>query len=1226
MAYEGRFGAEFAGVGGLAGRGIGRAAWRLAVAALLAAASPGASAGPAGPGADGGSSGNLLPNADFELGDVPRPVCTPAGMDHHRRPVARAFASRAARGERCLALADASPRLWQVLARTAGKAVFSVYLRAPADGRAVIALEPVKLGGYSANPAETATKAVAVGPAWKRYEVGVSLDEQFVGRWGFECALYRCWVRSPDGGRLFVDAAQLETGVLEATPFQPARGGYDGFPGGAHSLRGDLRAILLDTDVERITDIPDVSAKRSRSGEVALRVLEPDGRARRDEPVWGGVPFPEGELFHARDAVVLDAGGRAVPFQARVLARRPKDGSVTSLLVDLRATVAAGGGADYVLRYGPDAGGDAGDRPAPLCRRDGEAVMIDTGATRVRLDPAGGALFDELRRGPHRLAGGESRALDLAGAAHSSSAEPPTHMAIERNGPLHAVVRLYGRHVGDDGEALLHYELRLHAFRGKRYLLIEYGFENQQRALGTAVGGVALRLPTRANVEAAFATDAGALRSRVPARLTQLRELYGAGTYRLRLDGPAGREAHDGRRATGAVRSAGAVTVRDLSRLSPKAVAVAREHIDVELWPTRDCHAIDLPFGMAGHVAIAYDPWGGGGDDGNALAAGAMILRADPRWMARSGAFSDFLTADETARYAPRYHRLNEAYFDGIRHERETVGLDSMFHRGALGRPSMWCNNETEYVRALWLQYLRTGQAHWHRLATDATLHQREVDVIHARETDVGGRSMHTHQGGAHTNFNVHTGHYWITGMIWQYLLTGDLRTLDVVTDLSAPLIHKHTVDTYKGRERGRLLLHLADLYELTGIRGFREAYERQYGFGQPTGESGYYAALGLNCVRRWYEVTGERRYLRRLGADAEAVRQHYVNARAEMDDPSGNAALPGQGRHWGIFTAMGAAGALLDDPRYPRAVEKFLPWMITHLSGRDFNMVRGAEFFASAKRLGLRESPLMPEHLLGVSQFSGRYFGGSIAIDKDKGNAFRARIAADGTAPLTVSLYRLSKFRYRKGPTPRLTYRLTAPGGAVVDEGVVTGPLHGKLERLVVEKPAQGVYELAFAMHRNCWAAVGCSLPTVALDAARGYAFRGNGSGSGTSTFTCRAPARGPLRVTILWPETPRRGGRAIGVRVAGEDGTLIGRRRWAATLGTAWGAGGRPVLQPASDGPFDFAIPASRRGRPLHLTVTCEKWTGFRVEGLDDPWLVPGHVPADVLDATLDAPRAGK
>ena len=73
---------------------------------------------------------------------------------------------------------------------------------------------------------------------------------------------------------------------------------------------------------------------------LTLTVREPAGIERVDEPVTTGVPFAPGVLAKGAPLALLDAKGKEVPLQTRVLAHWP-DGSVKWVLLDFQTGVPA---------------------------------------------------------------------------------------------------------------------------------------------------------------------------------------------------------------------------------------------------------------------------------------------------------------------------------------------------------------------------------------------------------------------------------------------------------------------------------------------------------------------------------------------------------------------------------------------------------------------------------------------------------------------------------------------------------------------------------------------------------------------------------------------------------------------------------------------------------------------------------------------------------------------
>jgi hypothetical protein len=89
----------------------------------------------------------------------------------------------------------------------------------------------------------------------------------------------------------------------------------------------------------------------ARRGTIAL-LLAADKGAAVDAAVSLGAPFPPGVLIDERALVVFDASGREVPAHTRALARWPSDGSLRSVLVAFKTSLASGAKANWQLRYG----------------------------------------------------------------------------------------------------------------------------------------------------------------------------------------------------------------------------------------------------------------------------------------------------------------------------------------------------------------------------------------------------------------------------------------------------------------------------------------------------------------------------------------------------------------------------------------------------------------------------------------------------------------------------------------------------------------------------------------------------------------------------------------------------------------------------------------------------------------------------------------------------------
>ncbi len=99
-------------------------------------------------------------------------------------------------------------------------------------------------------------------------------------------------------------------------------------------------------------DTPTVDAPPPpTSGKIPLN-LEADRGPASASVVSLGVPFPPGALTDAKNVALFDAAGAEVAITATVLAKWPVDGSIRSVLVAFKTTMAGTTKATWELRYG----------------------------------------------------------------------------------------------------------------------------------------------------------------------------------------------------------------------------------------------------------------------------------------------------------------------------------------------------------------------------------------------------------------------------------------------------------------------------------------------------------------------------------------------------------------------------------------------------------------------------------------------------------------------------------------------------------------------------------------------------------------------------------------------------------------------------------------------------------------------------------------------------------
>ncbi|MBS2017651.1 MAG: hypothetical protein JST00_32530 [Deltaproteobacteria bacterium] len=105
---------------------------------------------------------------------------------------------------------------------------------------------------------------------------------------------------------------------------------------------------------------PALPSQIPAQGSADLSLLADQGAAT-DAVVSFGLPFPQGVMRGERDVTLTNAKGEPVPIATSVLARWPGDGSIRSVLVAFKASLAAGAKEAWRVEWGaPSKSGDAG--------------------------------------------------------------------------------------------------------------------------------------------------------------------------------------------------------------------------------------------------------------------------------------------------------------------------------------------------------------------------------------------------------------------------------------------------------------------------------------------------------------------------------------------------------------------------------------------------------------------------------------------------------------------------------------------------------------------------------------------------------------------------------------------------------------------------------------------------------------------------------------------------
>ncbi|MBW8875459.1 MAG: hypothetical protein JF614_10900 [Acidobacteria bacterium] len=576
---------------------------------------------------------------------------------------------------------------------------------------------------------------------------------------------------------------------------------------------------------------------------VPLTVRETAGIGRTGEVLRSGVPLPPslGVRDTARLAVV-DAAGHPVPAEFRVLARwnAGRDDApapIQWLLVAFPATVPAKGGAVYSLVTD----GSAGPNPPPshplrLSRegRDGEQVVVDTGAAVFRLGGRADALLDEvLLPGGRRLAGGAGMELrTVRPAAASGGHSKLREVRVESAGPLSAVVLVDGAYdlppVGTGGFG----SRRRYVFTaGSPVVVVRQAVawegdlgegirtkdgqpngvrvERARDTLALDLGGPATALIVGSRDGAPLTGAAGG----VDASLRQL--LRGQRKEPLRFEMTAGPQRRQGSRADAGMLAASgpagavAVALNHMDRYEPQALRLSADGrlaidlVDGAAW-------LAFHQGLFATFAVAALPAAPARSDLDRLLWAPLNrpLRAwpDAAWFTASQAVDEVPAGALPKRYAA-YDKLVPATLEKTVKSVDAEGLNGLMTYGLYPRywesdyaevdckedPTpgeawdnpFWCATWTDYhntteTAAIWA--MRTGQVEW----LDEIGFPAALRTLHTQILQCGPEQKWFYCGQSPMGYGAYrddfnSSHAYFENLFLYYWLTGDSTVVDLV-------------------------------------------------------------------------------------------------------------------------------------------------------------------------------------------------------------------------------------------------------------------------------------------------------------------------------------------------------------------------------------------------------------------------------------------------------------
>jgi len=596
-------------------------------------------------------------------------------------------------------------------------------------------------------------------------------------------------------------------------------------------------------------------------------------------PVTSGVPLAAGTV-KKNEGLALRRGQTQLPLQWEPLAFWP-DGSVKWALLDFQTGLGKDKSAELRLSKGKS---PAAAEPVKVSKAKGK-VTINTGSLRMVLLEDDFRLFNEVavrgEDGKYRTVVAASKKCcgllvrDSRNTEYASFRKPVS-LSIERRGPLHATVAIRGEHVSRSGKKCFSFVVRIHAFAGCDFIKVDHLIINDNPTGNfTNFREVALSLELADEMHSVRVGGGGKAQE---GRGQSLR-LFQADHNHYQLSGAGG--SSKGKRAEGWVSGrsvSGYVTVavKDFWQQWPKSLEVEGNEMRIGLCPALEPGQYDgleplekwyylfkgQNYRFKTGVAKSHEVWlrfsGEPVDEAvfSAMIQIPLIAAVNPTWAAQTGVWGDLMPAGSRTE---QYDELAEAGFQALLETDEIEGQYGLLNWGDWfgERRFNWGNNEYDTGHALFLQFARTGDAHYFHAARRFARHMADVDIVHALNDDylnndeidwgyglpvhVGAVYLHAigHVAGyfplgwakkrwpkAYYYGDVHNlGHVWNEGMLEHYYLTGDPWAREAALQVADNLVALSKVegmtwwfgkDPHCGRVAGWPLTILCAAYQAT--------------------------------------------------------------------------------------------------------------------------------------------------------------------------------------------------------------------------------------------------------------------------------------------------------------------------------------------------------------------------------------------------------------------------
>ena len=497
-----------------------------------------------------------------------------------------------------------------------------------------------------------------------------------------------------------------------------------------------------------------------------------------------GVPLPRHALSTCNRLAAVDAGGRALPCQARVRALWP-DRSIKWMLVDLVVPADADGAQTvWLVDREEAAAGEAWPFVPLQAVQTTRGIVVRTGAAEFELHSNATALLAAARiDGVARLAG-EGVGILLRDRDGVPRQAKVSRLALEDAGPVRVDVTVDGR-FGGAPDCPLEFRARVAFVAGVSGLACEFRVRNPRPArhvgglwdLGDEgswrIADLSVRVPPAGPLEwLEWSAEPGqALRRAEPAPWCLYQDSSGgehwdspnhvdaAGRstvsfrgYEVRIgDAARPQVAARGERAQPVLVAGGAAgwvaaSVDEFWQNFPKALRCGDGAIEIGLFPSESAVATELQGGEQKRHRFRLDFGSPGERPATRSPLEAAHAWVEPSWVEATGAVPGLVVDLDAAREAADYVAQIVEGPDPFMARREVIDEygwrnfgdlyadhEAVDHQGPAPFVSHY-NNQYDFVWGAGVHALRTGDPRWWRLMHDAARHTADIDVYHTRD------------------------------------------------------------------------------------------------------------------------------------------------------------------------------------------------------------------------------------------------------------------------------------------------------------------------------------------------------------------------------------------------------------------------------------------------------------------------------------------------------------